>query len=159
MRYTQVGRFDSRAEGVPLVRGDPELDSLLHQINELNGWLPPRTSKVEVAHSQLTDFDVIAMDEDGGWHGVADPRYASDQEAVPIAYRLDDGSATYESVNDPGCHELLTVAADGTYLHRVCGVDSGEVRRQWEAASPFNSVLVPKNPRGGRCGRSSTLSR
>ena len=47
-------------------------DSLLHQINELSGWLPPRTAKLEVAHSQLTDFSVIAIDEDGQFHAVSD---------------------------------------------------------------------------------------
>jgi hypothetical protein len=60
-----------------------------------------------------------------------------------LLYRSDDGSAAYESVNDPGEYELLTVTADGTYLHRVYGVGFREIRREWEAATPFDKVLVP----------------
>ena len=49
-----------------------DLDMLLYRVEEEKGELPPRTSKVEVTRSQLTDFDVIAINEDGHFHGVVD---------------------------------------------------------------------------------------
>jgi hypothetical protein len=49
-----------------------DIDMLQKSVAEELGQLPPRTSKVEVAHSPLTDFDTIALDTDGNWHGVVD---------------------------------------------------------------------------------------
>jgi hypothetical protein len=49
------------------------LRQLIHDMNEMTGHLQMR-SQVEVSGSvtPLANFDVIAVDKDGNWHGVAD---------------------------------------------------------------------------------------
>jgi hypothetical protein len=49
-----------------------EATAIIYKYSELMGHLPPRTSKVEVARSVLTDFDVISIDEAGGFSSVTD---------------------------------------------------------------------------------------
>jgi hypothetical protein len=46
-----------------------DIDMLLHKVAEELGEL---RTKVDVTTTPLTDFDVIAIDEDGKFHGVAD---------------------------------------------------------------------------------------
>jgi hypothetical protein len=50
-----------------------EQRALIREISEETGQLPTRVGRIEMeAKSPLTDFDTIALDENGQWHGVAD---------------------------------------------------------------------------------------
>jgi hypothetical protein len=72
---------------------------------------------------------------------------AASREYVEV-WRTDD-CAAYESVyvdkNGVTCSELVIWSADGSRHREVIGgADLTTIRRDWEAASPFDKVLVPE---------------
>lgn len=72
---------------------------------------------------------------------------AASREYVEV-WRTDD-CAAYESVyvdkNGVTCSELVIWSADGSrYREVIGGADLTTIRRDWEAASPFDKVLVPE---------------
>jgi hypothetical protein len=76
---------------------------------------------------------------------------AASREYVEV-WRTDD-CAAYESVyvdkNGVTCSELVIWSADGSrYREVIGGADLTTIRRNWEAASPYDKVLVPDD--GGR---------
>jgi hypothetical protein len=66
-----------------------------------------------------------------------------------MRYRCDNGVVCYESVQEEDgltCSELLIWNADGNlYRQSIGGVDLAAIRREWEAASPFDKVQVPND--------------
>jgi hypothetical protein len=71
---------------------------------------------------------------------------AASREYV-LVWRTDD-CAAYESVyvdkNGVTCSELVIWSADGSrYREVIGGADLTTIRRDWEAASPFDKVQVP----------------
>ncbi len=65
--FVEDDDLDSRVR----LRYHRQHDSLLHQINELSGWLPPRTSKVEISSSMPLGKRLV-MSPDGQFHEVAE---------------------------------------------------------------------------------------
>jgi hypothetical protein len=71
---------------------------------------------------------------------------AVSREYVEV-WRTDD-CAAFESVyvdeNGVTCSELVIWDRDGSrYRELICGADLTTIRRDWEAASPFDKVQVP----------------